>query len=708
MAPGANYMGGKRNAARTRSKDTTGRVHKTHFGRQRLEILSKGLGGRGTSGGTPSGYGPRITASDIALSHAKHLEEEEEANIILATVPTPHRKLPATSHKRSSSGSRSSRVLETLDTTEPLAMRAALDKILSLPDLAGLYTRRISLPKRSRAPESDLPYPQRKRQGRLTFFPGKTWALTSVIEKRQNPTRLTFKPESEDQYSEEEYEPSFYQPESPPNANVANKENSPPAQQLSAPRNFDLPAVSLSAHPTQLTPPSERTDSGLRLRDNLYEYQDPWNAIGVILGLEGKGSLYSTASTAVSQHNSHITDPHNMSSPFIDANDGPQTAHFHKATPGVDGSIAAEVLSNESNLVSPSLSTNHSRGASSNRCVYNVRHYTTPATPPSRLNLNSHDSDAHHISSGNPDESLIDEIDRIQSEHPPAVDDNLKVKFPTNSSSERIANSASPLLFTNHSSGSSSNPRARRNTDDVSYSPTPITPNPHNSDAHNITSDHQPSIDTHASPHLDRDTTPAVDNSLKLKFPLHSMAPLLPPKTERFRSLNIFNLRKGGATSVVLQTPPSIALRPAQRSSSPAPTHLSPPAPARYSSPGQRFPRFTKLPLPLEPKRQAPIGIPFNPSPRDYSQPLLPTSSPLLQSFTSFAWRSREVESTEVDYTRHRRVNSPEVGTATVADIGQAEQAGDAADDTDNPPPGKFFGDLCLFSDDIVAPDSDD
>ncbi|KAJ7880993.1 hypothetical protein B0H14DRAFT_2705708, partial [Mycena olivaceomarginata] len=40
MAPGANYMGGKRNAARARSKDTTGRAQKNHFTRQRRDILS--------------------------------------------------------------------------------------------------------------------------------------------------------------------------------------------------------------------------------------------------------------------------------------------------------------------------------------------------------------------------------------------------------------------------------------------------------------------------------------------------------------------------------------------------------------------------------------------------------------------------------------------------------------------------------------------
>ncbi|KAL1949251.1 hypothetical protein VTO73DRAFT_8132 [Trametes versicolor] len=41
--PGANYMGGKRNAARARGKDATGKVQRSHFGKKRFEILRTGL-----------------------------------------------------------------------------------------------------------------------------------------------------------------------------------------------------------------------------------------------------------------------------------------------------------------------------------------------------------------------------------------------------------------------------------------------------------------------------------------------------------------------------------------------------------------------------------------------------------------------------------------------------------------------------------------
>ncbi|KAK7032792.1 hypothetical protein R3P38DRAFT_771414 [Favolaschia claudopus] len=167
MAPGANYMGGKRNAARARNKDSTGRTQKNHFSRQRLEILSKGLSGRAGSRNS-SGHGPRAHASDIELSHARHHVSWLDGSNGPTTRPrSPQRKTRNrnTSHQ-SSSGSRTSKVLEKLDTTEPLSMQAARDKILAIPDLAGLSAfrnvepqtppPRITGSKRSRSSDPEM------------------------------------------------------------------------------------------------------------------------------------------------------------------------------------------------------------------------------------------------------------------------------------------------------------------------------------------------------------------------------------------------------------------------------------------------------------------------------------------------------------------------------------------------------------------------
>ncbi|KAF8273339.1 hypothetical protein EI94DRAFT_1302297 [Lactarius quietus] len=63
---GANYTGGKRNFARARFRDSTRRAQKSHFGRRRLEILSRGLGnGARSKEEEPSGI------SGILLEHAQ-------------------------------------------------------------------------------------------------------------------------------------------------------------------------------------------------------------------------------------------------------------------------------------------------------------------------------------------------------------------------------------------------------------------------------------------------------------------------------------------------------------------------------------------------------------------------------------------------------------------------------------------------------------
>ncbi|KAN0132919.1 hypothetical protein V8E53_009284 [Lactarius tabidus] len=63
---GANYTGGKRNFARARFRDSTRRVQKSHFGRRRLEILSRGLGN-----GVQSKEEESSGISGILLEHAQ-------------------------------------------------------------------------------------------------------------------------------------------------------------------------------------------------------------------------------------------------------------------------------------------------------------------------------------------------------------------------------------------------------------------------------------------------------------------------------------------------------------------------------------------------------------------------------------------------------------------------------------------------------------
>jgi len=147
--PGANYMGGKRsvsspqsnpyrlktihcrNAMRARAKDTVGRQQKGHFGRQRLDLLSKGLAASKPSERSNSPPFPTITKQEppnISLAHARHKTHADESTVVRRYIPSPVHISPITTrsrrrlrgmdvHTSSSRGSRSE-VLDKLDTTE--------------------------------------------------------------------------------------------------------------------------------------------------------------------------------------------------------------------------------------------------------------------------------------------------------------------------------------------------------------------------------------------------------------------------------------------------------------------------------------------------------------------------------------------------------------------------------------------------------------
>ncbi|KAJ7746335.1 hypothetical protein B0H16DRAFT_1557082 [Mycena metata] len=324
MAPGANYMGGKRNAARARSKDATGRAHKNFFSRQRLDILSKGLSGGAPSGGSTSGLGPRITASDIDLSHAKHLapgssfDREDLVSRRVDTESTPSRPTHLTeetrSRMRSSSDSRSSKILEALDTTEPLAMRAAMNRILSFPDLAGLSARPRSPPRMKRScPEPSPSKSQPKRQ-KTRVSPSPPLSDDQSLEDPRHESMDVDDPvadASDEHYSETEtdgeeedfgldvHSYSIHRPATP--LSTANKENapSPPvprAEKTSLiPPPLNYPPISLASRPVDLTLNAFPPPGAAAIPDNLYDYQDPWNAIGFILGLEEDNQSGRTA-----------------------------------------------------------------------------------------------------------------------------------------------------------------------------------------------------------------------------------------------------------------------------------------------------------------------------------------------------------------------------------------------------------------------------
>ncbi|KAI0768090.1 hypothetical protein BD413DRAFT_566680 [Trametes elegans] len=134
--PGANYMGGKRNAARARIKDATGKVQRDHFGKKRFEILRTGLSKGNVSAGQVRQS--REGLPEISFAHARRDRggEEHQESPSLSTWVSPITSIS----RRSlfSSASSRSMVLRALDAEDPVSERTRVVEILSNPDLLGL------------------------------------------------------------------------------------------------------------------------------------------------------------------------------------------------------------------------------------------------------------------------------------------------------------------------------------------------------------------------------------------------------------------------------------------------------------------------------------------------------------------------------------------------------------------------------------------
>ncbi|KAH9926829.1 hypothetical protein B0H21DRAFT_712309 [Amylocystis lapponica] len=136
---GANYMGGKRNAARARGKDATAKVQRIHFGKRKLDILAKGSAIRARCPASPP-----CTAEDPPVTPDNLFRKDAGSGPLSAS---------STTTRSSANRTRSSRILSALDTSEPLFMRAEMDRLRSLPNLAGLSQKNLTAPRHTE--ESD-------------------------------------------------------------------------------------------------------------------------------------------------------------------------------------------------------------------------------------------------------------------------------------------------------------------------------------------------------------------------------------------------------------------------------------------------------------------------------------------------------------------------------------------------------------------------
>ncbi|KAH8833957.1 hypothetical protein DL96DRAFT_1756050 [Flagelloscypha sp. PMI_526] len=134
--PGANYMGGKRNSAKQRNKDSTSRAQKIFFKRQKLDHLSRGLT-RGTEM-----RNSRCLSSPLSLAHANRFSHlfHHQLRIIC-----------------SRNGQKATHCWGGLDTESATCLRRTLDKIVAIPNLAGI-------PSHSTIQAKDPPQPHSRKQ----------------------------------------------------------------------------------------------------------------------------------------------------------------------------------------------------------------------------------------------------------------------------------------------------------------------------------------------------------------------------------------------------------------------------------------------------------------------------------------------------------------------------------------------------------------
>ncbi|KAK0470087.1 uncharacterized protein EV420DRAFT_1757707 [Desarmillaria tabescens] len=276
---GANYMGGKKNAAKIRSRDAAGRQQKRFFGRQRLNLLSK----RRSINSPTSRNQPQPS---ISLAHAKQNSTLQPQGYI----PSPS-KPPKSKRDGPSSASNSSKVLEALDTSEPMFLRAAMNQILSLPDLAGLYAYK----KRIRV--SDISSPEARRSKRIKselspekdeelFFGSQNDRLCDSLDPSSRD--IYHNPDS-DEYDEEP-DDTFFQAHLGSHTTSGKSSQlspilAPPQKTSHIPTRNDVAQATSSFGTLAVTSSLQTSFSG-----NIFDYDDPWTAVGVILGLQSAPS----------------------------------------------------------------------------------------------------------------------------------------------------------------------------------------------------------------------------------------------------------------------------------------------------------------------------------------------------------------------------------------------------------------------------------
>ncbi|KAI9574867.1 hypothetical protein HD554DRAFT_2050621 [Boletus coccyginus] len=138
---GANYMGGKRNTARAKSRDAVGRAHRRHFGRQRL---ASALCVTQENRAHPSAITRSSVLPEITLAHARCDASGDTGATSSRGVVSGDRLYSPTPPSYTTRRNKPSKVLGALDISDHTSMRAAIHRILKQPNLIGINTSKLT------------------------------------------------------------------------------------------------------------------------------------------------------------------------------------------------------------------------------------------------------------------------------------------------------------------------------------------------------------------------------------------------------------------------------------------------------------------------------------------------------------------------------------------------------------------------------------
>ncbi|KAJ3846922.1 hypothetical protein EV368DRAFT_88341 [Lentinula lateritia] len=340
---GANYMGGKRNAAKARVRDSASRAQKRYFGAQRLNLAANRGSGMTEKFGVNlildlvQTNGSTKSIPNIKLAHARQ-NSSNTAKQIAGYIPDPIRVSPCTPKSQlrlskismngnhtSSAKIKPSKVLQALDTCEPFALRAAMDEVLSLSDLAGLSRRPGRNLKRQHSSSSPCPREESSKQYKaelqfLTSSDDSTFTSAEVCDlspsRRESssdfegavvesqfafniPDDGVLGKDDEQGYSSDNNISATWtvypnrktdSPEVTRYIGPADSSSHRPLPRLSEPKRLNVTSSSPSYHVNSDNPLEyphiSNSFSQTTPGSNIFDYEDPWMALGVMLGVE--------------------------------------------------------------------------------------------------------------------------------------------------------------------------------------------------------------------------------------------------------------------------------------------------------------------------------------------------------------------------------------------------------------------------------------